>query len=99
MLPQRLSVRHCEQGDAHLWIGENAVSVTLDVRATTKQNTHCVCVYDVFVGSDLSAVAVDVILYIHTHRTGALVQNGKLGLVVEESGHLRKYKHPVSLSG
>lgn len=25
MLPQRLSVRHCEQGDAHLCIKENTV--------------------------------------------------------------------------
>lgn len=33
-------------------------------------------------------MAVDVILHIYTHCTGALIQNGELGLVVEKSGHL-----------
>lgn len=55
VLPQRLSVGHGEQGDAHR-----------------------------------PAVAVDEILHIYTHCTGALIQNGKLGLVVEQSGHLHK---------
>lgn len=43
--------------------------------------------------SYLPAVAVDVILHIHTHGTGALVQDGELRLVVEESGHLGRHKH------
>lgn len=38
--------------------------------------------------SYLPAVAVDVILHIHTHGTGALIQDGELRLVVEQSGHL-----------
>lgn len=33
-------------------------------------------------------MAVDVVLHIHTHRAGALVQDGKLRLVVEQSRHL-----------
>lgn len=36
----------------------------------------------------LPAVAVDVVLHVHAHGTGALVQDGELRLVVEESGHL-----------
>lgn len=52
VLPQRLSVGHSEQSDAH--------------RPT---------------------VAVDEVLHVDTHSTGALIQDGKLGLVVEESGH------------
>lgn len=44
------------------------------------------CVHDA--GSYRPAVAVDVILHIYAHCTGALVQNGKLGLVVEKSCHL-----------
>lgn len=34
------------------------------------------------------AVAVDVILHIYAHCAGALVQDGKLRLVVEEASHL-----------
>lgn len=34
------------------------------------------------------AVAVDVVLHINAHSARALIQNGKLGLVVEQSGHL-----------
>lgn len=34
------------------------------------------------------AVAVDVILHIYAHCAGALVQDGKLRLVIEEAGHL-----------
>lgn len=39
------------------------------------------------------AVAVNEILHIYTHCTGALIQNGKLGLVVEQSGHLNDKTH------
>lgn len=34
------------------------------------------------------AVAVDVILHIYAHCAGALIQDGKLWLVIEEAGHL-----------
>lgn len=78
VLPQRLSVGHCEQGDAHLRKEETVVSL---------------CPADLYCGlsrlaSYLPAVAVDVILHIYTHSTGALVQDGKLRLVVEQSRHL-----------
>ena len=36
----------------------------------------------------LSAVGVDVVLHVHAHCAGALVQDGKLGFVVKEPGHL-----------
>lgn len=36
----------------------------------------------------LSAVTVNVILHVNAHGTGALIQDGKLGLVIEEPGHL-----------
>lgn len=36
----------------------------------------------------LSAVGINVVLHIHAHCASALVQDCKLGLVVEESGHL-----------
>ena len=38
-------------------------------------------------------MAVDEVLHVHTHRTGALIQDGKLGLVVEQPGHLRARAH------
>lgn len=35
-----------------------------------------------------SAVAVDEVLHINAYSTGALIQDGKLGLMVEQTGHL-----------
>lgn len=78
MLPQRLSVGHCEQGDAHLRKKERVVSLRPAGLSCEPGG----------LASYLPAVAVDVILHIHTHGTGALVQDGKLRLVVEQSRHL-----------
>jgi len=38
----------------------------------------------------LSTVAVDEILHVNANSTGALIQDGKLGLMVEEPSHLCK---------
>lgn len=37
------------------------------------------------------AVTVDEVLHVHANCTCALVQDGELGFVVEQSGHLHKY--------
>lgn len=48
------------------------------------------CYIYVYAKTYRPAMGVDVILNIHTHCTGALVQDRKLGLVVEQSGHLHE---------
>ena len=53
----------------------------------------CVCVLY------LPTVAVYVILYIHTDSTGALIQDGKLGLVVEQPGHLHSQQQHITTAG
>lgn len=40
----------------------------------------------------LPAMAVDVVLHIYTYSTGALIQNGKLRLVIEQPSHLQQTK-------
>lgn len=48
------------------------------------------CYIYVYAKTYRPAMGVDVILNIHTHCTGALIQDRKLGLVVEQSGHLHE---------
>lgn len=40
----------------------------------------------------LPAMAIDVVLHIHTYSTGALVQNSKLRLVIKQASHLQQTK-------
>ena len=40
--------------------------------------------------ADLSTVRVDEPFHVDANGTGALIQDGKLRLVVEKSGHLKK---------
>ena len=47
----------------------------------------------------ISAVLVHGSLDIHTHCTGALVEDGKLGLVVEQTGHLKQMGKYIGILG
>lgn len=88
VFPERLSMRDCEQSDAHLYqIQQSSVSHKRWRVYKLIQDRKAVngLVY-------LPAMAIDVVLHIHTYSTGALIQNSKLRLVIEQPSHLQQNK-------